>query len=535
MPLKLAPLLNTLTILDKRTAIPKQLDVTGSDEFARAQRFLVTEVERQYNKGLPVRIIVLKARQLGMSTVTAGIMYWWAFMHRGTNGLIVTHENEASIGLFEKTKLFWDDWRFKDLYTPKSLTQRRMSWEETRSSLRIATAGNRLSGRGSTFHSVHASEAAYYPDAATLFSGLASTVPQYHGSLVIVESTANGIGNWYHEQWKMAENGENGYAPLFFPFWMHEEYKIPTTLATTLELSADEKHILSLGASFESIEWRRWALRNIAGNDEQYLGQEYPAYPDEAFISSGKNVFPLKKLEECYEPERGHRGMLVSLDEHGSNPKYTPDPTGPLFVYRAPTKKDIRDDRYFIAGDPSMTVEGDPACIQVINRGTMEQVAVWHGRIGPIEFARQMMMLGRWYHNAELCPEVEGGGQATIATILNAGYPNVWLDRRSDKAPGKVTNSYGWSTNFQRKRDAIGTLQYLIGDNSIIIHDKKTYDQLRNYIVRENGELGCANEKEHDDAVMALAIGVKASLTEGPFSESLHRNNVVEMFATDDA
>lgn len=535
MPLKLAPLLNTLTILDKRTSTPKKLNLSGADEFGEAQRGLVHEVERQYNQGKPVRIIVLKARQLGMSTVTAGIMYWWAFIHRQTSGLIITHENEASVDLFDKTKLFWENWPFQELYTTTSMTQRRLAWAETKSSLRIATAGNRLSGRGRTFHSVHSSEAAFYADPGPLFLGLAQTVPQYHGSLVIIESTANGIGNWYHEAWQMAENGENGYAPLFFPYWKHKEYRTATTLASALELTVDERHILRLGASYEAIEWRRWALRNLAGNDEQWLGQEYPAYPDEAFISTGRNIFPLKKLEECYEAQRGHRGMMVSPHTHGHDPKYVPDPTGPLFVYKAPTTKDRRSDRYFVSGDPSMTVEGDPACIQVINRGTLEQVATWHGRVGPIDFARQMMMIGRWYHDAELCPEIEGGGQATIATILNAGYPNVWLDRRSDKAPGKLTNAFGWATNFQRKRDAIGHLQYLIGDNSITLHDKKTYDQLRNYVVRDNGELGCANEKEHDDAVMALAIGVKASITEAPFAEQGPRSNVVDMFGTDDA
>jgi hypothetical protein len=164
-----------------------------------------------------------------------------------------------------------------------------------------------------------------------------------------------------------------------------------------------------------------------------------------------------------------------------------------------------------------MTISGDPACIQVINRETLEQVATWHGRIDPLNFANEMMLLGRFYHNAELCPEVEGGGQATVAAILTSGYPHVWQHRWADKAPGKVSISYGWATNWQRKQWCIGKLKSLIADQSILLHDLKTYKQLRNYIVLPNGDLGNADPKIHDDAVMALAICVTASMSEGPY------------------
>ena len=532
--LQLAPLLKTLMIQDKRTArvIPFPLD--GNDEFAWAQRGLLRCIEQQYNAGKPVRVIVLKARQLGISTVAAAVLYWWAFLHPGTDGLVITHQNDVSLELFEKTKMFWEMWPYRDLYTVKNSTQRRLTWMENRSSLRIATAKNLHAGRGFTLHAVHASECAYYPNPEPLFLGLEQTMPTAHGTIVIAESTANGIGNYFHDQWLRAETGDTDYVPLFFPYWKHPEYRLHTSLASLLELNAEERRLIHIGASYQNVEWRRWALRNKCNNDEQFFMQEYPSTPEEAFLSTGTNVFPLRKLDECYVPIRGHRGMLVSADAHGNNPKYVPEPTGPLYVYKAPTKNDRRTDRYFVSGDPSMTIKGDPACIQVINRATMEQVAVWHGKINPIDFAREMMLLGRWYHDAELCPEVEGGGQGTIATILNAGYPNIWQHRWADKAPGKLGVTHGWATNWQRKNWAIGQLKYLIGDNSIIIHDKKTYNQLRNYIVLPNGELGNADANVHDDAVMALSIGVTASISEGPFSDRAQNNNVFDLYGGDE-
>ena len=527
--LRLSPLLSTLTIQGKDVTeglIKFPIDAP----FAWAQREFLAEIERQYNGQKPVRAIVLKARQLGISTATEAILFWWSFIHPGAQSLVIAHENKSSAALFAKTKLYWDTWPYKQLYEVKQQTQQKLSWEGILSSMEIASAKNSEGPRGRTLHAVHLSECAFYQNPEAFMLGLNQTVPHKHGTMIVLESTANGVGNWFHEMWLDAERGANEYAPLFFPWWRHPEYRHLTTLCTSLELTADERQLMRLGADYEAIQWRRWAIPNLAGNDEQLFMQEYPATPEEAFITTGTNVFPIRKLDDCYQPSRGYRGMLVG-DESAQNPKFVADSTGPLTIFKGPTNKDRRWDRYFVAGDPSMTVAGDPACIQVINRYTMEQVAVWHGRIDPINFAREMMLLGRYYHDAELCPEIEGGGQATVATILNAGYPNIWQHRWADKAPGKVAMSYGWSTNWNRKHWAIGRLRFLLADDSIVIHDKETYSQMRSYITHENGEMGNAQRGIHDDAVMALAIGVTASMMEGPFSARSRNNaNVVDLY-----
>lgn len=527
--LKLSPLLSTLTIQTKELTT-ERFDINGA--FAWAQRQFLETIEETYNAGKPVRIIVLKARQLGISTATEAVLFWWAFIHKGTNGLVIAHENDASQSLFEKTKMYWETWPYKAMFEAKYSTQKRMTWEPTNSTLRVATAKNIQSGRGRTLHAVHASECAFYPEPEALFLGLSQTIPNKHGTIVVLESTANGIGNWFHDTWLAAEHGESDYIPLFFPWFKHPEYATPTTLTIRSELTPEERVLLKLGASFENIHWRRWAIRNQAGNDIEYFMQEYPATPSEAFITTGQNVFPLTAVDVCYKPQEGFRGMLVEDARGGVH--WVAERSGNLTVFKAPTKRDNRYDRYFISGDPSETIGGDPACIQVINRATMEQVAVWHGRIDPINFAKEMMLVGKWYHNAMLCPEVEGGGQATVATILNAGYPHVWQHRWADKAPGKVSISYGWATNWQRKHWAVGRLKYLIGEHAMAIHDKKTYNQLRNYVVLPSGELGNADRNVHDDAVMSLAIGVTASLTEGPFAEyNARQADIIDLFGDD--
>lgn len=510
--LNLIPLLSELTILDKNLRY-KKLDLSSKDDFAWCQRQVVDSIHSQYNAGKPVRIIILKARQLGMSTLAEGILFNWAFLHPGTNGLVISHEQGHAQELLEKTKLYWDTWPFKPLFTEKYSTKNELTWIETRSKLKIATAKNVQSGRGLTVHAVHASEAAAYPDPRTLMTALNQGIPYHHGTIIIYESTARGSGNWWHEQWLMAKEGEIDYTPLFFPWMPHAEYKMKTTLSTKLELSPYERWLLTLGADYENIQWRRWKLRNEFGGDENNFMQEFPATDEEAFISTGQPIFPYDALKECFQPSTGIRGMLIKAPT--GRIFFEPTASGNLTIFRKPNPD--RPDRYFIAGDPSMTIEGDPACIQVINRQTLEQVAVWHGRIDPVTFATEMELLGYFFGSCMLCPEVEGGGQATVGALLANNYPSIWMHQVPDKSPGKVGLNYGWSTNFQRKSWAIGVLKKLIADRSICIHDQKTYNQLRDYVVRQDGTWGNSNDLLHDDAVMALSIAYTASQVEGVY------------------
>lgn len=518
MPLKLKPLLRQLTIVTKKLE-QRKLDLDYIDpidgDFAWAQRRYVAEIERQYNERKPVRIVVLKARQLGISTATGGVVYWWMFLHPGSNGLIATHESDQSEELFAKVQQYWESFPYKDLFTPKYSTKQHIQWIETNSKLRVATAKNVKSARGSTIHAAHLSEVAFYPDPKTFLLGLNQTIPNRHKTLVVLESTANGVGNYFYEFWNEAMDGENDYVPLFFPWWKHPEYRIPTTLNVRMELDAEEKQLLRIGANFEAIAWRRWAIKNLAAGNLDDFMQEYPSTPEEAFITSGRPIFSHIKLKEIYEPARGHRGYLI--EEPSGRMRFVSDPSGNLTIYKAPRRGDRRSDRYFVAGDPSESIAGDPSCIQVINRGTFEQVAVWHGRVNPILFGEEMVRVGKFYNNATLCPEAEGGGQATVAKILTLGYPSVWQHRNPDRISASF-NTFGWATNFARKSWAIGTLQRLIIDNSLKIHDRVTYEQLKNYVQRDDGTMGNADASVHDDSVMALAIGVTASISDGPFT-----------------
>lgn len=507
--LSLLPLTERLTIQKKDLKV-EPIDL--ADPFAWAQLGLLKEIERQYNAGLPVRIIILKGRQLGISTGSEGTLFNWTFIHPGTRSLVIAHETKAAQHLFDMTKLMWEEWPFNPLYTEKHNTVKSLSWVETRSSMSVATARNAGSGRSFTYHAVHCSECAFWEDPERLMVGLNQSVPYKHGTIIILESTANGVGNWFHEEWQRAVQGSSQFVPLFFPWFLHEEYSFPNTTLTHRELVKEERELqakynLTLG----QLAWRRHTIMNDCLGDPEMFKQEYPCTPNEAFLATGRNVFPLERLDEHTEIERGVRGMLIN--DNGKI-KFVRDATGPLTIFKAPGRDPVLS-KYVVAGDPTKTTYGDEACIQVINRFTFEQVAVFHQHLDAVPFAHEIMKLGFFYNTAMINTEIEGPGYATIGVILDNGYPDVWMHRWSDKAPGKVSQSYGWSTNYQRKHWAIEKVKFLLAQKGgLTIHDQQTHDEMENFTYLENGEMGPASDRLNDDSVMALAIAVVSTLTE---------------------
>lgn len=449
------------------------------------------------------------------STASAAVLFNWAFLLPGAQGMIIAHDTETTQSLFEKTQLAWEHWPMNIAYTLRHQTQRRLTWKETNSSIRIATAKNVKSGRGRTIHALHASEVAFWDDPETLMTGLRQTIPNRHGTIIIMESTANGVGNYFWRQWQMAETGDSEFSPLFFPWYFHPEYRATYSTIRVSDLDEYETWLYDeLKVPIECLEWRRWAIPNLCNGDKDAFIQEYPSTADEAFLTTGRPVFPVDGLRKCYHEAPYARGYVTNK---AGRFEFVNNPLGELRVFKKPFA-DRAWRGYFVAADPSRSTIGDPSCIQVINRQTFEQVAVWHGVIDPVSLAEKIIHLGHYYNDAEVSCEIEGGGQATIGAILAAGYPHVWQHRRADKHQGHLANTYGWSTNFQRKNWMIGNVAKLLNDGSIVLHDQITYDQMLDYVVlnAETGSTGNASRDGHDDAVMAFCQAVICTITEGP-------------------
>lgn len=515
--MNLRPLLRRLSILTKEMQIePLRLNW--------AQEQLIDVVHNQLATTGRIRIITLKARQIGISTVLEGLLFTLAFIFEDYKGLVVAHEIDGSEHLLGMTNLYWEKYPFRDLYTPKHLSSNHMKWKETRSSIKIATAGNKAAGRSRTIHFLHASEYAFWPNPGVVMLGLRQTVPSAFGTGIAIESTANGIGNEFQVEWDNAVNGDSDYHPLFFPWHHHPEYTashIGLEYTSLGRLDDDEKALRAIGVSDDRLVWRRFTIRNECGGALMKFHQEYPTTPEEAFISTGTNVFPLPLLRAVYEPMQGITGFL---ERDGKRVTFIEHEQGPLTIFATPAPNTSWG-QYFIGADPTQTnaLDSDFAVGQVINRHTMEQVAIWRGHVDAGTFAEELFKLGLYYNTATVAPETAYEGQLTIGKLLGMNYPRVWQHAKVDKTPGKLTgDKWGWATTAQTKHLAVGWLLKALVDSSenpqsygLIVHDRNTFSEMKDYVM-ENGEYRSAKEKGHDDCVMALAITVTCHFLDSP-------------------
>ena len=507
--------MSRLTIKDKDARLKT---LHPQDDFAWAQREFVKQVEYQHNTGQPIRIIVLKGRQVGISTATEALLFLWCFFFPGSNTLVMSHDREKSEELFQMTKLMWDMWPYKALFTTTRSSVRRLSWAETLSNFKVDSAQSKHPGRGSTVQAVHMSEVAFW-DNDDLANSLFDAVPNKHGTVMVIESTANGVGGYFYDEWNKAVHGQSDFIPLFFPWFLHKEYTIRNSSLRDNQLDSTERTLQrNFGLSMGQLAWRRRKIREKNG-DEDAFRQEYPCTWMEAFISTGNNVFPLEKLSECYFQvgQANYDGAQVGMsrgdlvNDNGTI-TFAKDYTGDLKVYKRPIKKA----EYVVGADPSRTTYGDPSCIQVLNRVTKEQVAVWRGHATGGEFAEIMMLLGFWYNTAILNVEVQGGGNEVIGILGHARYPNVWRWRKPDRPLNKLGNVYGWVTNMNTKPWGISSLQTALRSNKLVLHDPDTYLEMMEYTMFDGTEMGPASASGHDDTVMALMIAYMTNQESDP-------------------
>lgn len=510
--LDLWPWLEQLTIKDKSA---KQFKFDRNAPFAWAQRQFVAEVERQYNAGLPVRIIVLKGRQIGISTVTEAILFLWCFIHPGTNAVVLSSDQEKSDYLFSMTKRFWDTSPFRGIATTKYNRIGYLEWEDPfPSTFTTVTAGKENPGRGMTIQAAHLSECAFWEDADGIAGDLGEAIPDDHGTIEVLESTAQGVGGFFHDEWMKAVDPDphkSEFHPFFFEWWKHDEYEIKTTHLKYKDLDEDEKELLDTypALTIPKLAWRRRKISSYQNPDT--FKEEYPNSQEEAFLSTGFNVFPLAKLAKLYDPEVDYdQGFLFN---DGGKLAFEPSDDGHLFVYIHPDPRRRR--RYVVACDPTWTVEGDPACIQVVDRANLDQVAVWHGSADPTTIGEISLAIAYWYGpDTILNTEVQGGGKEVMGVWRDANYQNIWMDRRSDR-PKLLMQSLGWNSTYETKKQLLGHMQGLIHRLVPKIHHPATYYEMTRYTHDAEKDIyGPSRRSGHDDTVISLGIAWMTVSTE---------------------
>ena len=293
----------------------------GTEKFVlnKAQRYIHEKIEAQRKETGKVRAIILKGRQQGTSTYVEGRFMWRVTHSKGVRAFILTHEDDATQNLFDMAKRYYD--RLPQVVRPQTSASnaKELIFPILDSGYKVGTAGNKTVGRSQTNQFFHGSEVAFWANAAEHAKGILQTVPDAEGSEVIYESTANGVGNFYHAQWKLAESGQSEFIGIFVPWYWQDEYtkKVPTDFAYD---SPEEEELADLnGLTAGQVLFRRSKIVELSAggaDGAKAFQQEYPMNAAEAFQVSGEDglITPISVMRARKATVNTSGPLVVGVD-----------------------------------------------------------------------------------------------------------------------------------------------------------------------------------------------------------------------------
>lgn len=515
--------INTKQYIEKYIKIRDKAGKIIDFKINQGQQKLYDAIKKQNIEGKPIRIIVLKARQIGFSTLTEGIIFKNTATKFNVNAGIITHKEEATTNLFNMSKRMYDNLPENMKPSLKRSNAKELIFDNDegtglKSKIKCMTAGSSGVGRSDTFNYLHISELAFWGNNAKETSiGLFQAVPNLPNTMIVIESTANGF-EYFKELWDMAVNGESDFVPVFVGWNELDDYKMPYT---GFELTDYEKNLQKIyDLSLEQLSWRRWCIKNNCGGDEQQFKQEYPINPQEAFISSGNCIFDkeivINRIQELPKPlkigyfEYQYDDTMPS-GKKISDIRWINDKNGYIEIYETPNIY-----KYCIGGDTAG--EGsDWFTGHVLNAKTGKQVARLRHQMDEDLYVRQIYCLGYYYQSKDK----EGGISPALMCIesnfssypnkelVRLGYTNMFVREKEDRFSGVIDKSYGFKTTSVTRPVIIAELVKIVRESVELIFDKSTLEEMLTFVRNEKGRPE-AQQGAHDDLVMGLAIAYYA-------------------------
>lgn len=464
-------------------------------KFNHAQDILDAAIQKQMTETGRVRIIILKARQQGLSTAVGARLYFRVSQAQAKKALVVTHKADSTTALFNMTKRYHDNVPEAIKPSTSYSSKRELVFDKLDSSYIVATAGGDGIARGETITHAHLSELAFWKESSARenLNGLLQSIPETDDTEVYIESTANGVTGPFYEMWNGAVEGTNGYVPVFIPWFLDPEYrsKVPKGFVKTPE---EDKIAERYGLDDEQMYWRRVKVNQ---NGLDMFKQEYPAEPEEAFLTTGRPVFdPIALTERASLVRPIQHRLALTLD------RWEEHPLGELIQYYPVNPGGT----YYIGADVAMGVRGGDWSVAQVLDENKRQVAVWRGHVHPDYFAEVLHRLGTLYNNAKIAVESNNHGLLTVSLLYKHwNYPNVFTNVVEDTITDVDTPKLGFRTDVKTKPMIIDDLRAALRLKEIELNDKLTINEMLTYVVKESGKLE-AEEGCFDDCVMSLAI-----------------------------
>ncbi len=448
------------------------------DKRGKLRPLFLNRAQKDYARRCSKRNIVLKARQLGVTTYVAARFFNHTITHPGTLSVQVAHDQQSAEEIFRIVHRF-----VENLPAPLRKGALRTSRANVRqivfpcldSEYRVETAADPNAGRGLTIQNLHCSEVARWPrDAAATLASLRAAVPP--DGEIVLESTPNGACGCFYGEWVRAH--QTGYTRHFFPWFWEPTYRREVKIADFSDVEGElmRKHGLDAG----QIAFRREMRANFGSR----MAEEYAEDAESCFMASGDCVFDVEVIDRRMRESR-------TVVEQKDNAK--------LLVFFPPINGDngANPKEYIIGVDPAGGgSDGDFACAQVIERASGMQCAELQGHFPPAELAARVALIGRDYNNALIAVERNNHGHGVLASLtLHEGYQNVYYQG----------NQAGWLTSPASRPRMLENFAATLTNAPFLFSSTRLLEECRTFVRHPDGSASAANGT-HDDLVMAMAV-----------------------------
>lgn len=487
----------------------------------------------QIRRGLPVRIIVLKARQEGVSTGEAADTFEDANRKPNRASCLISADLDSTNKVWRMIRRFQRHMPSDVRKQPLHSNRKEIEYTAPHaSSILCQTAGKEVLGRGGTTNKVHVTELAFWAHAGEQLFGLLQEVPAEPETSVVFESTAFGTTGEFHDRFQIAVKfvqdqinlwGEvrhyDNFLPVFLSWQSFPEYRMALPEGYVLELEADHEVygdevelVQKYGCDFEQLYWRRWKISNEFKNVLPRFMQEYPACAREAFQGTGRMVFLPTSIDvlekhvckpqmhiEFYEEEKGRINYRVVNRRENC-----------WAVWRMPEKNHsyclFGDVAEGILADPSdKRSEPDRSVAGVLDRTAFDVPMVYYGRPDTIEFGDQMVMAAKFFNYAWASPEMNSIGQSILDTFKRANYQYIYQrEHKEETLEEDVSQFLGWKTTVKTRKPMIADLETVVNEGELRIYDHRVIDEFRTFVHGPNGKPQ-ADTGKHDDCVIMIA------------------------------
>lgn len=474
------------------------------DKSRKLVRFRFNPPQQRYYEQKTKNDLILKARKEGFSSEIEAEFLHACIFGENENCVTMAHTWDDTVIHLDRVKNYLATMGVSNapiVVTLDKENQKEIFFPHSNSRYWIGTAGSRAFGRGRDITKLHLSEVAHYENQTVLTGIMEACVP---GARIVMETTANGIGELFNRLWEEAGDPQSGspWKRHFFAWFEDPTNRVAKPTDRNVILTDPEKRLQkAYSLDVEQILWYRFTKSKMA--DKALMVQEHPSNAREAFISSGRPAFNLEKLAEKKDRVKGTLPVFVGeLEDDGAKIKTRGDTEGRMRIYKHPRKLQ----QYIVVGDACEGVpNGDFAVMQVFDRESWEQVATWRARIDPGDFGRAMITVGVYYNNAMLVPELNNHGWATVEVITEAEYPHLLSTK--ELWGDKETVRNGWPQTEKTRNFLIVALRNAIDDDTIFFNDMQTLTECETFIQNENTGKFEAQEGCHDDTVITAGIG----------------------------